>query len=327
MESTETAGAVQLAGYLTLLVTPAALLATAIGASSAHSSATIGFGVAVVLVGSVSVVSERGRLFETERSARTGTQQDVGTVFAVVLGAVCTYLLSVAGGFGPVLASAVVGVGVGIAVPRMDSQVYCGSFVGMVSPAVIPSLEYLVVAGLIAGGVFVATDEVFGGVGGKLGTIALCGCASIVALTGLEYGAGGAPAWEFAALVVPVAVAGAVVTLLVSVHLGFGAVVGSGVVGVGASVVFPLASSEPAVGTMLAAVAFCASFVGMSSVTRLEMRHVALAGGLCGLVYLVTMPAFDGAGGKLGTVAFIACLAMIGATELETHIRTRLARD
>nr|WP_241175211.1 hypothetical protein [Natronolimnobius sp. AArcel1] len=304
-----------------MLGTPAVLLAVAIGSGSPSSRWTIGAGIGLLVVGSVSVVSERERLSETDHSSEWVTRQDLITVCAVVVGAVITFVLSASVGVGPVLASAVVGVGAGLAVPKVGAQVYCGSFVGMASPAVVPSLEYLVLAGMIAGGVFVATTEVFGGVGGKLGTIAMCGCVSMIALTGLEYGDGGVPAWEAVAWVVPVAVVGAVVTVLVSTRLGLGAVVGSGVVGVVAGISFPLVFSG-STGSMLAAVAFCASFVGMSSLARLDTVHVGLAGGVCGVVYLAVMPAFDGAGGKLGTIAFIACLAVIGMGKLSGRLRT-----
>lgn len=311
----ETVGIIRLVGVFALLVTPAALLAVAVGSVSPPSRVTIGAGIALLLMGSVSVVSERERIVDAENLSGEITRDDGSTVLAVVVGAVLTFVLSVSIGTGPVLASAIVGVAAGLVVPNVGPQVYCGSFVGMASPAVVPSVEYLVLAGFLAGVAFVATAEVFDGVGGKLGTIALCGCASTVALAGLEYGDGVAPAWEYVSWVVPVAVVGAVVTVLVSTRLGLGAVMGSGVVGVAAGSLFPLVMAEPA-GSMLAAVAFCASFVGMSSVARLETEYVALAGAVCGLVYLAVMPVFDGAGGKLGTVAFISCLAVIGTIEL-----------
>jgi hypothetical protein len=64
-----------------------------------------------------------------------------------------------------------------------------------------------------------------------------------------------------------------------------------------------------AAGGTVAPATFCASFVGMVSPGRLpDGRAVLLAGVVSGLVFVGTMPAFVGFGGKLGTIAFTACL-------------------
>ncbi|OIB58406.1 hypothetical protein [Natrialba sp. SSL1] len=328
---------VQFTGFLALLATPAVLLASVhaapsvlpsgtdsphLGAYSLHLG-TYSLQLGVVLVGAVAVIAERNRAFsadslETDAFDRT----DATNALAVTGGAVVTYGASVVAELGPVLASALVGLLAGLALPRVGAPIYCGSFVGMASPAVFPGFEYVAVAGAISGLAYVATTASFGGVGGKLGTIALFGCVAAVALTGLEYGSPSAPAWELLQFVVPVAVVGAVATVLLSLELELGPVVGSGLVGVAAGVGFPLALPGE-LGATLAAVAFCASFVGMSSAERLTVAHVGAAGALCGLVYLAVTPALTGAGGKLGTIAFVSCVALVGLDELFDAVRTR----
>ncbi|ELY45199.1 hypothetical protein [Natronorubrum sulfidifaciens] len=303
----------QFGGYVALLLTAGALLAGSLVASVELPTGTVGVQVGLVLTAAVAGVLEHKRLlgpFETTGFDRA----DVTNALAVVAGAVVTYVLSVHAGFGPVLASALVGLLAGLALPRIDVPAYCGSFVGMASPVAFPSLESVVLAGLIAGLGFVATTETFGGVGGKLGTLAFFGCLTAAAFVGLEFDAAGAPQWDLVSLIVPVGAAGAAATVVSSVRLEWGPVVGSAVVGVVAGVVFPLA--VPELGATLAAVAFCASFVGMSNPARLSLGAVVLAGGLCGVVFLVVTPAFPGAGGKLGTTAFVSCLAVLGGREL-----------
>ncbi|ELY92844.1 hypothetical protein C483_06842 [Natrialba hulunbeirensis JCM 10989] len=315
---------VQVAGFLALLTTPAVLLASVHAAPPALPTGTVSLHLGLVLVGAVAAVVERNRAFSTD-ALESGVfdRTDATNALAVTAGAIVTYGASVVADLGPVLASALVGLLAGLALPHVGAPIYCGSFVGMASPAVFPGLEYVAVAGVIAGLAFVATTATFGGVGGKLGTIALFGCVAAVALTGLEYGSPSAPAWEHLQFVVPVAVAGAVATVVLSLELELGPVVGSGLVGVVAGVGFPLALPGE-LGATLAAVAFCASFVGMSSAERLTMGHVGVAGALCGLVYLAVTPALTGAGGKLGTIAFVSCVVLVGLDELRDVVRTRL---
>ncbi|TYT62771.1 hypothetical protein [Natrialba swarupiae] len=320
-------GPVQIAGYAALVVTPVALVLSALAGLPEVQVGTVGVQAGIVLVGGVAAVLERRRAFGGSSVDASGLEEtgfdetDAIDALAVVVGAVVTFLASVSLGLGPVVASALVGVLAGVFVPRVAVPAYCGSFVGMASPSAFPSLEYVAAAGVISGIAYVATTESFDGVGGKLGTIALCGCLATVVLTGLEYGTPTAPQWGIAAVVVAVAVVAAVATLLASVRLELGAVVASGLVGVVAGVAFPAAgigvsALAPETASTLAAVAFCASFVGMSSVDRLSTAGVAGAGGLSGLVFLAVTPAVTGAGGKLGTIAFVSCLAVLGALEL-----------
>lgn len=315
----------QLCGHVALLLTAGALLASSVLAPVEIPRGTVGVQIGIVLVAAVAGVVEHRR--ELEPFETTGFDRSDGLdALAVVAGAVVTYALSVYAGLGPVLASALVGLFVGLTIPNVGTAAYCGSFVGMASPAVFGSLEYVAVAGAVAGLGFVATTESFGGVGGKLGTLALFGCATTAALVGLDFTDAGAPEWSLVSVVVPVAVVAAVATVVLSVRLEWGAVVGSGLVGVVAGVAFPLAF--PDLGTTLATVAFCASFVGMSSTDRLEhASHVALAGALCGLVFLAVTPAFAGAGGKLGTTAFVSCIGLIGAKELHETAIERIDRS
>jgi hypothetical protein len=90
--------------------------------------------------------------------------------------------------------------------------------------------------------------------------------------------------------------------------------VGSAAVGLVAGPALP--TLAPA-GETLAAAAFCGSFVGMSSADRLESEaRVAAARGVCVLVFVAVSGTFAGADGKLGTAAFVSCLAVAGGERL-----------
>lgn|GEM_PF-559132 len=323
-------GPAQIAGYLALVVTPAALLFGAVRAPTDPPTGLLSVQFGVVLAGTVVAAMERHRLWTLETAGwefdATGFDRtDIFDALAVPAAAVLTYGLSVHADLGPVLASALVGLIVGLGLPRIDGAAYCGSFVGMASPAVFPSLEGVALAGLLAGLAFVATAESFGGFGGKYGTLALFGCLSAVFLTDVDYAAGSSLEWGLAPAIGAVAVVAAVATVSLRTRGGMSSVVASAAVGVVAGIGFP--RILPELGPTLAAVAFCASFVGMSSAERLETTgQVAGAGLVCGLVYLAVAPALAGAGGKLGTTAFISCLALAGALELTAVARSSVGR-
>ncbi|MCU4973572.1 hypothetical protein OB955_12570 [Halobacteria archaeon AArc-m2/3/4] len=318
-------GLVRGCGYVALLLTPVALLGSALLAPRDASAGIVGLevGIGIALAGGLAAVAERERaLGRLHVDAAEFDRADVVDVLAVVAGALFAYVLSVHAGLGPVLGSAFVGLVAGLGADDLDGPVYCGSFVGMTSPTLFPSAAYLVGAGLVAGLAYVATRGTFVGMGGKLGTIALFGCATAVVLAGVDYGVESALQWDSARVVVPAAVVGAVSTVVLSVRLELGAVVGSAFVGLVAGIAFP--TLLPELGETVAAVAFCASFVGMSSTGRLRGEaHVALAGCLCGLVFIVVTPAFVGAGGKLGTVAFVSCVTVSGIRVLSEMLIAR----
>ncbi|MFD1566782.1 hypothetical protein ACFSAU_04690, partial [Halolamina litorea] len=196
---------------------------------------------------------------------------------------------------------------------RVDSAAYCGSFVGMVAPAVFSDLDLVVAAGLAAGALFVAGRGAFDGFGGKLGTTALFGCLVVAAGSGVSFAAGSVPPWGEAVLVVPGDAVAVVATVALGVLYGLGAVIASAVVGLAGGLVLPPIHPR---GELLATAAFCASFVGMVAPARIDgERRVGAAGALSGVLLLAVSPVLAGAGGKLGTTAFVACLALVGADE------------
>jgi len=299
-------------GYAVLGLTPAALIVRALGVPDAVPTGA--FGAGLFLVGAVTVGSEYDRVLGSADAVAV-ERSDVVDAGAVVAGAIVTYALHVHAPTGPVLASALVGLAVGVGAEELGVPAYCGSFVGMASPALFPAVAYVAAAGTLAGLAYVAAGRAFDGFGGKLGTIAFFGCVVTASLTGANYAAANPIDWHSVRLVVPVAAAGAVTTAVLSRRLGLGAVIGSALVGVAAALAFPIAA--PVVGGTLAAVAFCASFVGMSASERLDGEAAfALAGALCGVVFVAVAGAFPGAGGKLGTTAFVACLCYSGAASL-----------
>lgn len=285
-------------------VTPANDGLTLIGVAVAASAAATGLGHTVVR--------------EVRRALRADgfrlTRTDAGNAAAVAVAAPVTYAISVPAGVGPVVASALVGLCAYLLSETYGAPAYCGSFVGMATPAAGADLGAVVAAGLAAAVAFVAGKRAFDGFGGKLGTTAFVGCLSVAAVGGLAPGTGSVPVPTVAVGLVLAAAAAALATYAVSVRLGHGPVVGSAVVGLAAGIVCPPLF---AAGDAVAAVAFCASFAGMAAPERIPgVGAMLLAGGTTGVAFVGAAPYFVGFGGKLGTIAFASCLVTAGALSL-----------
>ncbi|TVQ37122.1 MAG: hypothetical protein EA384_12725 [Spirochaetaceae bacterium] len=91
---------------------------------------------------------------------------------------------------------------------------------------------------------------------------------------------------------------GTLITFWISVDLGHGAVVASGLVGI-----FAAAFLKP-----YAAPIFSGSFVGMASSQVFGYPGMALAGVIAGGVFVLSKHVFNGFGGKLGTIAWSGCV-------------------
>ncbi|MEF8786979.1 MAG: hypothetical protein V5A45_13675 [Haloarculaceae archaeon] len=250
----------------------------------------------------------RDAFFSETVDATSLQPSDAADALAVAVAGPLTFFISTSLGQGPVVASALVGLLAALTVGEQAAPAYCGSFVGMVSTAVLPTLGPVALASLVAAGIYVLAKRVFNGFGGKLGTTAFVGCTAVIVPSSYTYAPASVLTAELAVAAIVAATIGAVAAFSLSVRYDYGAVVGSAAVGLAAGLLAPPAFG-PGLGGVVAAAAFAGSFVGMVSETRLpSLVLVAVAGLLSGLVYVGVSPIFGGSGGKLGTVAFTACL-------------------
>ncbi|WP_255194217.1 hypothetical protein [Natronobeatus ordinarius] len=304
-------------GFLILAPAPVVLFGFAILGTIAPGRSTI------ATVGAVASTATLGYALRAEWGwsvLGAGPQfseplEDLKTVLSVVLGAVATLAVTAELGVSSIVAAGIVGaVGV-VVLADYDVPIYCGAFVGMTSPELFTTYAQAYLAGLLAGLTFVVVRPVFEGFGGKLGTTAFVAAVPVVAFTAAEFHSDPLPEPTTNVLAVGYSIAGAAITYAISVRLGRGPVLASSVVGIVGGLALP--AFHPAVGELLAAAVFCASFVGMVSPDRLpgEIR-VGLAGAVAGLVFVYTTPYLGGSGGKLGTIAFGACLSVWGLERL-----------
>jgi hypothetical protein len=231
------------------------------------------------------------------------TKRHIYDFISVVLGALVTYFLSIDLSLGSVVAASLVAVVCALFFPAYGAPVYCGAFVGMASKAYLTNYPSVLLAGTIAGIVYMLNEGNFRGFGGKLGTIAFTGCILGGLILGADFSSSSLPGLTDGFLIIVFSVIAAVLTFYINEWLKKGPVMASGIV----SLVFGLALPHlyPGMGNILALVIICASFAGMASRERFRtLTPMAFAGIVCGLGYIFSMPYLGGPGGKLGTIAF-----------------------
>ncbi|MDX1359558.1 MAG: hypothetical protein R3232_12060, partial [Clostridia bacterium] len=151
----------------------------------------------------------------------------------------------------------------------------------------------------------------------KFGTIAFSACLAAALLTGSSVPAKDFAGWDIGFILIISSVLAAVLTYVLSIRLKLGPVLASGLVGVMAGLWLPMIFPDS--GTTMAVMIFCASFAGMSNPKRIRNElFIAAAGIIAGLAFIFSFT-LQGAGGKLGTIAFGSIMAMHGYITLFTR--------
>ncbi|MFB0556873.1 MAG: hypothetical protein ACETVW_03355 [Dehalococcoidia bacterium] len=275
----------------------------------------------LILLGLLFEIVRESKELRKVKSDSVFTQKNLLNFASVFFGALISYTLSVNIGLGAVVAAGLVGVIAAIVLPDYGVPIYCGAFVGMVSPVLLNHGQ-TAIAAAVAGIVYVLTLSAFNGFGGKLGTIAFTGCVITGLCLGSEFAHSPVPGWDVGWLIVVYSIIAAVVTFCISIYLKRGAVMASGIVGLVGGLMLP--AIHPDIGGTLATMVICASFAGMSSAKRFpHIVPLAIAGLVAGLVFLYSMPLLCGAGGKLGTTAFVSVMAIRGYLNLVEKLRAK----
>lgn len=117
--------------------------------------------------------------------------------------------------------------------------------------------------------------------------------------------------------ILTVSIISGITTYIVSHILKRGPVIASAIVTLIAGIMLPY--FFPLIGVTLASVAACSSYAGMISVENaLNLREMSIISLITGILYIATINAYVGIGGKLGTIAAIACFAWLGFKKVFT---------
>lgn len=269
----------------------------------------------IVLIGAIILIIREGQqIWQTQPQKTESKFLLIGFLY-VLMGGILAFFLTHDLGLGAVVAASLVGILAYLVVPKYSVPAYCGAFVGMTSNLLLFNYQEVALAGFIAGIVYVLTRDVFNGIGGKLGTIALIGTTITGMGLGREFLFTPISDWATNLLIIIIAAAATPLTYYLNIHRKQGPVMASAIVGLIGGLILP--NLLPQFGTTLAVVAVCASFAGMTGKQRCStFWHILITGLFTGIIFLYSAPLLGGAGGKLGTIAFGATLSSCGYTWL-----------
>jgi len=225
------------------------------------------------------------------------------TVISVLGGALATYIVSVYLELGAIVAAGLVGIIAASTVKKYAVEVYCGAFVGMVSPAVLHDFSHTFLAGLIAGVIYYLSRDTFKGYGGRLGTIAFASWIIMTLISNVQL-LDTIHEWRtFGGSIVVYSFGAALITYILSLRLKNGTVMASSIVTLTGGLILPAVHGSSA--GVLAGVVTAASFVGMSSKEKMNSEfEIAFSSIIMSIMFIYSANHFSGAGGKLGTLAF-----------------------
>lgn len=240
------------------------------------------------------------------------------TILALISGTYLTFYLNHSIGLGAVLASSVVGLLAAWAFKPYAAAIYCGSFIGMACSLIFSSPLSLLTASLISGSLYVLTLHMFAGFGGKLGFMAFCGTflTSLIFRTPLRT----VEPLErnLYILVFLFVIAAGMATYMLQRAFDMDAVSASALVGLTLALLYPDSTH------VIVVAAFCATFTGMVSYNRVKTyKEMFFLTTLTAVLFIAAFALFDGSGGKLGAIAFLATVSGIGMLDFIRMIKRR----
>ncbi len=248
-------------------------------------------------------VIESVRVLFSGKTTPTDRSHFLKTMVAVMVGAIGAYIMNCFLSISAIMSASLVGL-IAVAVTKKFAvEVYCGAFVGMVSPQVLHDFTHTIFAGLIAGLVFYLARDIFNGYGGKLGTIACSSWIIMTAISSVKLLDTQVEIRHSGLSIMLYSLGSALLTYMLSIRFKNGPVLASSVVSLAGAVILPAVHGVSS--GLLTGVVMAASFAGMSSKEKMRNElEILLSGALLGIMFIYSANHFNGAGGRLGTLAF-----------------------
>ncbi|MCF7924615.1 MAG: hypothetical protein K9L64_05915 [Candidatus Izimaplasma sp.] len=217
---------------------------------------------------------------------------------AVIIGVVLTFSLVEYLSVPVIIASAAVGLAGHFLIKNYEVAIYCGSFAGMISPFIFNFGEVLILA-FFAALYFMFTKRIFKGYGGKLGTTAFLASVTTAFILNKSFFTLDISS-DFYLLFI-ISILGVISTYLVQHNLKQTAVMASATT----SIVFAGVLFVLDINVIYSAIFFTASFIGMTNKIVIPNTYVAFISAIVlAVVFYLFEPYFNGAGGKMGMMAF-----------------------
>lgn len=244
------------------------------------------------------------------------TKEDAHILLAVVAGASITFLLNHSADIDAVLASSMIGLASAWTIRKYSVPIYCGTFIGMACNQIFSNPLYIGLASLISGILFVISRHVFDGWGGRAGFIAFVGTYFTSLLIGEPLRVVEPLNTRMYIYVFVFAMIACLSTFAIQSMEQMDAVSASALIGLTMAILYPEASH------VIVLSAFCGSFAGMTSKDHFTHKSdIVIASLLTAFLFVIAFSMFDGAGGKLGALAFLATGATSGLKDCIAFIR------
>lgn len=116
-------------------------------------------------------------------------------------------------------------------------------------------------------------------------------------------------------LIITIAIVSGILTYVISNKLNKSGTFSSSIVSLTFGIILPLLFKEN--GTTYALVAACSSYAGMVSAKLVpHIWSMGIVSFITGILFIIFSSAYQGVGGRLGTIAAIACMTYIGIGNL-----------
>ncbi|MDD3711894.1 MAG: hypothetical protein PHZ28_00175 [Candidatus Izemoplasmatales bacterium] len=239
----------------------------------------------------------------------------------VFAGVILTYEISYLFSWSSVLSSASIGFFGYLFFRKYSMGIYCGSFAGMMSYAILNHYQMLIV-GIVCVFSFQIIKTILDGYGGRLGSIAFISTtivSLIFAKSMLEIEV--EVIWY---LVFVFAVAGSMISSFIHNQLGKSAVLASALPSLIITILIDFLFPNLAV---YSGIFFTASFVGMSNKYVITNWIISLIIGIIlAIIFLLFLDYFNGFGGKMGLMAFTSIMISQGLFYLAKKVKLFIFR-
>ncbi len=253
-------------------------------------------------------------------------RKDFFIVVFCVVGAMIAYVLNVYIGLGAIIASALVGILGAILLPQYAISIYCGSFVGMVSPMVLHDFYHVIIAGILAGVILMLAADEYKGYGGKLGASAFIPWIILSVSNDVQLTTPQSLSISIMFEIVIFSAVASFTTYVIAHRLKHDVVTSSSLVSLMSGLILPAIFQTH--GITFAAVAMSASFAGMSSKNIIKNEfQMIIVSLLLGIMFVYSYSHFGGAGGKLGTLAFASVITFKGIEVIKDFLCNKLHSD
>lgn len=232
-------------------------------------------------------------------------------LFYTGMGVILTYFIAKELSINAVIASSAVGFIGYLVIKNHSVAIYCGSFAGMVSSFVFGYDEVILIA-FVCGLLYILLKPLFVGVGGKLGTIAFISTVGMAILLNKETLMVSNEIDPIRLILV--SVLGVTIPFYLFDKLNLSQVLTSSLPSLIYAIIliYVIKQYQPC-----AIVFFSASFIGMSSKSRLNhISWVILSGLVHAFLFYVYFEHYNGLGGKLGLMALTSVVIVVGIKKM-----------